>query len=466
MHKGSYKNFFLAKTTHRLAKVSTLAVASCVLFTMINIDASASSVNPQVRAIHTEAGIIVNSEQVGGNRHFTGLAKYWSKVTSSSPITLSAPPTTGTTTVSGGSNSTTTTAPASGGSGGGGGGGGGSGGGSTTTTTTPPTATTTTTTTAPANSSRIATTSGLITAGASRSECAELNFSDTGLASIQSAVASWDATTSSTATCLLAYLNGAPSWSQWEDPWVTAAQYGYTQWVAQSPQSRQLVLQVDLIPDSLENTNNPLSWEQSCAAGDFTSYATTLGNNLVAAGLGNSVIRLGPEMNGTWEADYMGSTAQEQSLWASCFDNEVTGLRQAAGANFLIDWNPNACSIPYSTIYPGNAFVDIIGLDAYDASCVSSSAVSFSTLVNEPDGLASVVAFANSQGKPMSLPEWGLYSAYGGDNPAYINGIASMIAQGNFSFEAYFDAGAQNTLELGSGTPLSTAAFQQWFGNS
>jgi beta-mannanase len=264
----------------------------------------------------------------------------------------------------------------------------------------------------------------------------------------------------------LAYLNGAPTWTQWEDAWVTSAQYGYTQWVAQSPQSRQLVLQVDLIPASLENTNNPLSWEQSCAAGDFNSYATTLGNNLVAAGLQNSVIRLGPEMNGTWEADYMGSTAQEQSLWATCFDNEVTGLRQAAGENFLIDWNPNACNIPFSTIYPGNAYVDIIGLDAYDASCISSSPVTFSQLANEPDGLASVEAFANSQGKPMSLPEWGLFTSGGGDNPGYIDGIGSMVANGNFSFEAFFDAGDDNTLGLGAGTPLSLAAFQQWFGNS
>jgi hypothetical protein len=264
----------------------------------------------------------------------------------------------------------------------------------------------------------------------------------------------------------LAYLNGAPSWNNWENPWVTGSQYGYTQWVAQSPQTRQLVLQVDLIPASLENSNSPLGWEQSCAAGDFNSYATALGNSLVTAGLQNSVIRLGPEMNGTWEADYMGSTAQEQSLWATCFDNEVTGLRQAAGANFLIDWDPNACNIPFSTIYPGNSYVDIIGIDAYDASCVTTSNVTFSQLANEPDGLASVEAFAVSQGKPMSLPEWGLFASAGGDNPGYMSGIGSLVASGDFSFEAFFDAGAQNTLELGSGTPLSLAAFQQWFGNS
>lgn len=455
MRKGSYKNIFLGKTRHRLTKVSTLALASCVLLTMITIDASASSVTRHVSVVHTDSPTFWF-----GNSRFVGLTKYWATLTSPSPITLSTAPTPNTTAVTGapgGSGSATSVTPTTSAPVGGNGGGGG------TTTTAPATTTTTTTSITAAG---VTPASGLITAGPSRSECAELNFNDTGLGALQSAVTSWDATTNSTASCLLAYLNGAPSWAQWEDPWVAASQYGYTQWVAQSPQSRQLILQVDLIPDSLDNASNPLSWEQSCAAGDFNSYATTLGNNLVAAGLQNSVIRLGPEMNGTWEADYMGSTAQEQSLWATCFDNEVTGLRQASGANFLIDWNPNACNIPFSTIYPGNAYVDIIGIDVYDASCVSSSPVTFSQLANEPDGLASVEAFANSQGKPMSLPEWGLYSSAGGDNPGYINGVGSMVANGNFSFEAYFDAGAQNTLELGSGTPLSTAAFRQWFGNS
>jgi hypothetical protein len=457
MDKGnSLKNFFFAKTTHRLIKISTLAVSSCVLLAMINIDASASSVGSKAsNAISTDVAMALTSKT--NNSRFIGLVKRWSTVSTISTETGATTPTVATSTGGGTSG---------GGTSGGGvtsGGGGGGGGGGTTTTTAPPATTTTTT---PAAGPSVTASSGLITAGPSRSECAELNFTDSGLAALQSAVTSWDATTNSTASCLLAYLNGAPSWTQWEDPWVTASQYGYTQWVAESPQNRQLVLQVDLIPNSLENTSDPLSWEQSCAAGDFNSYATTLGNNLVAAGLQNSVIRLGPEMNGTWEADYMGSTAQEQSLWASCFDNEVTGLRQASGAHFLIDWNPNACNIPFSTLYPGNAYVDIIGLDAYDASCVSSSPVTFSQLANEPDGLASVEAFATSQGKPMSLPEWGLFASAGGDNPGYISGIGSMVANGNFAFEAYFDAGAQNTLELGSGTPLSTAAFQQSFGNS
>jgi len=157
-----------------------------------------------------------------------------------------------------------------------------------------------------------------ITAGPSRSECLTPNFADSGLAALQAAVTSFDTLTNSTVTCVSAYLNSAATWADWVSPWITNPTYGYTSWVAEEPQSRQLILQVDLIPSGLANVSDPSVWEQSCAAGEFDFHATALGTNLVAAGLQNSVIRLGAEMNGTWEADFMGTTPQEQSLWATC----------------------------------------------------------------------------------------------------------------------------------------------------
>jgi hypothetical protein len=306
-----------------------------------------------------------------------------------------------------------------------------------------------------------------IAAGPSRSECLTPDFDDTGLAALQTAVTSFDTLTNSTVTCLSAYLNGAPDWAQWEDPWITESQFGYTSWVGEAPLTRQLVLQVDLIPASLADVDDPLSWEQSCAAGEFNSYATQLGVNLVAAGLQNSVLRLGAEMNGTWEEDFIGTTTQEQNLWATCFANEVTSLRQAAGENFLIDWDPNAGkdAYPFVNFYPGNSYVDIMGLDLYDVDSDSpNTSVTFSQLANEPFGLTDFEAFAAAQGKPMSLPEWGLSSVPSGDDPGYIDGMASNVANGDFAFETYFDTGSGNSLPLGTSLPLSLDAYQQWFG--
>jgi hypothetical protein len=312
-------------------------------------------------------------------------------------------------------------------------------------------------------------TTALITAGASRKLCV---YPLTTGSELQPGLSNAETAFGVPVSCVSAYLNGAPAWAQWEDPWITESWMGYTTWVAAAPQRRQLILQVDLIPDSLESQDDPLAWEQSCAEGQFDSHAKQLGKNLVAAGLGHSVIRLGAEMNGPWEADFMGTTTYEQKLWATCFANEVTSLRQAVGGHFLIVWNPNACTenIPYSNFYPGNAYVDIVGLDLYDGTCMASSAstavITWSQLVNEPAGLVSFEAFAKAHNKPMSFPEWGLDQVPNGDDPAYIDGIGSTFTRGDFAFESYFDAGDDGTLQLGPATPLSLAAFQKWFGNT
>jgi beta-mannanase len=267
----------------------------------------------------------------------------------------------------------------------------------------------------------------------------------------------------------MAFLNDAQSWAQWEQPWVLQPSYGYTTWIAEAPKNRQLILEVDLIPGSLASQNNPSSWEQDCASGQYDSYALQLGRNLVAAGLGNSVIRLGAEMNGPWEPDFVGTTPTEQSMWTTCFANEVTALRETQGEHFLIDWNPNACyeNIPFANYYPGNAYVDILGLDLYDASCTAPSGSNAPTpwtkLASEPYGLIAFETFAKAQHKPMSFPEWGLLQGPSSGDAAYINGIGSTFDSGNFSFESYYDAGDKGTLKIGSAPTSSLGAFQKWF---
>ena len=308
--------------------------------------------------------------------------------------------------------------------------------------------------------------SGLIASGPSRNKCLTPYFVDTGLASLESAVSHFENETRSVVTCISTYLSGASKWSEWIHPWFTNPKYGYTSWVAADPQVRQLVLGVNLIPRNLSNLNNPLKWEQSCAAGNFNSYATQLGRTLVHAGLQNSIIRLGPEMNGKWEPDYVGNTTQEQRLWANCFANEVSGLRQALGEHFLIDWNPNACveNIPFPHFYPGNSYVDILGLDLFNVSCVAPKAsYTFRQLANEPESLTIFQRFAKLTGKPMSIPEWGYLQSPAKDDPGYFTGIGSTFAKGNFAFESYFDYQTPHPV-LGPKTPLSLAAFQRWFG--
>jgi hypothetical protein len=276
-----------------------------------------------------------------------------------------------------------------------------------------------------------------------------------------------------TYNCVETYENPAPQWTDWENPWLfRATSDGWNAWVAENP-SHQVVLGLDLIPNAVTNNNDPLTWEQPCDAGDYDQYATQLAENLVADGAGNTVMRLGVEANGGWEVDYVGQTLAEQQDWAACYDNEVTAMRAVPGAHFLFVWNPNTCTndLGLANWYPGNAYVDIIGADAYDLDCNTLETVAqegwaayyIDSNAGNDASLSAMSAFAASHGKPMSIPEWGEDVGHG-DDPAYVQGIASVTNDGDFSFEAYFDCGADSIQQLGSSEPQSTAVYVKAFG--
>jgi hypothetical protein len=276
-----------------------------------------------------------------------------------------------------------------------------------------------------------------------------------------------------TYNCVETYENPAPQWTDWENPWLfRATSDGWNAWVAENP-SHQVVLGLDLIPNAVTNNNDPLTWEQPCDAGDYDQYATQLAENLVADGAGSTVMRLGIEANGSWEIDYVGQTLAEQQDWAQCYDNEVAAMRAVPGAHFLFVWNPNTCTndLKLANWYPGNAYVDIIGADAYDLDCNTLETVAqegwaayyIDSNAGNDASLLAISAFAASHGKPMSIPEWGEDVGHG-DDPAYVRGIASVINDGDNSFQSYFDCGCDNVQQLGSSEPQSTVAYVSAFG--
>jgi beta-mannanase len=252
---------------------------------------------------------------------------------------------------------------------------------------------------------------------------------------------------------------------------------GWDSWLKANP-AHQAVVGIDLIPQSVSNNNkNPLTWEQACAAGSYDAHATALAENLVSYGAGSIVIRLGIEANGSWEADYVGSTAAEMRDWAKCYDNEVSTMRAVPGAHFLFVWNPNVCTanLPLNAWYPGNSYVDIIGIDAYDQDCSTQKTVSqegwaaystdsASNPKNDPNfpSLDNIEAFATANDKPLSFPEWGINSGKS-DDSQYVTDMAQFFNNDKFSFESYFDTNDDGIAPLGSTIPNATAAYSQAF---
>ena len=266
--------------------------------------------------------------------------------------------------------------------------------------------------------------------------------------------------------CVLVYNDAAPDWAGWESPWYLTHRdpdLNWSGWATAAGHDRQLIITQNLFPAS-ENTKD---WRQAGARGDYDEHARTLARNLVAAGVGSAVIRLAHEANGDWYPDSIGSTDAEFDLWRQFWRRTVLAMRSVPGANFRFDWcvNGGYRAIPLDKYYPGDDVVDFVGIDAYDAG-VPAGVDRWNAVYNRRSGIREVLEFAKAHGKPLSIPEWGVGPANvafaGGDNPTYVNGIASVVERNPVAYQSYFYAHDWAT-QLATG-PLSLAAYRAHFG--
>ncbi len=287
--------------------------------------------------------------------------------------------------------------------------------------------------------------------------------------------------------------------SSFEQPWwsVTGGYYnGALLWLQADQLHRQLVITIDMIPTSetyvAGGTYAQNPWIANVIAGNYDAHYTNFGNNLVSWGAQNSVIRIAPEMNGNWEISGLPSDSAHWTDWASAWAHVVTVLRACSGSNFIFDWcvNANYQNFLFGTVgaggfYPGDAYVDIIGIDCYDASGAGGiistpNSTRFAELIAQADGVTALLAFAATRSKPVSFPEWGCCDIAtggtnaGGDDAAYITGMGGVIASNPIAYHAYFDVNDDGVLPLtqtaapvtGFASPLSCAAFGAAFGGA
>jgi hypothetical protein len=267
--------------------------------------------------------------------------------------------------------------------------------------------------------------------------------------------------------CVLVYNDASPDWVGWEDPWFLTEQdpnYNWVKWATAPRTHRQLIITNSLFPSQLINTD----WLHAGASGAYDGHARALARNLVAAGLGNAVIRLGAEANDSSSQWSIGSTDESFQLWRQFWRRTVLAMRSVPGAHFLFDWCINAYwrPIPLSKWYPGNDVVDIVGIDAYDAG-VPAGENRWSRIYNQTDGIRDVLRFAAAHGKPLSIPEWGLWTSGpgtlgGGGDPAYIDGIGGVVRNNRVAYQAYFYNHDAATLLANS--PWSLESYRRHFG--
>jgi hypothetical protein len=279
-------------------------------------------------------------------------------------------------------------------------------------------------------------------------------------------LASFATLTGQPVNCVLVYNDSNTTWSQLVNPYFTQPKYGWQPWLSADPAVRRVVISQEMVPDQV-----PSNWRELGAAGAYDRYARELAANLVAGGMGNAVIRLGHEMNGAWYQDNVGNDPAQYQAWDAYWARIVRVMRSVPGAHFVFDWNISVAGrdIPFSSYYPGNDVVDVIGVDIYDSDVPgdpSDPAVRWTRLENEPGGLDQIVAFAREHGKPLSFPEWGVVSAADGglgDDPAFVTGIATVIRDNKVLYEAYFDRATGGVMPLAD-AQRSLRVWEQYFG--
>lgn len=249
--------------------------------------------------------------------------------------------------------------------------------------------------------------------------------------------------------CVVLFDNTAATWAQWDDPWPISNRSPDENWTSFARAGHTIVLTVDMFPSQLNGAN----WRAAGAAGAYVRYARRLASNLVAAGMGSAIIRLGHEANGTWYADNVGTTAQQEGQWKRFWARTVRAMRAVKGAHFSFDWCVSAGvrPIPLSAYYPGDDVVDSIGLDVYDSGVPAGVRNRWRYLYDRAGGVGAIARFAQRHGKPLTVPEWGLQptsvAGGGGSDPSFVRGIANLIHHQHVSLEAYFfQQGGQSAL--------------------
>lgn len=249
-----------------------------------------------------------------------------------------------------------------------------------------------------------------------------------------------------TVSYVLDFMLDTPTWAQFETGALqktansSDSTADATDWAGQIG-GRTLMLGV---PACVQGT----TWAAE-AAGDNDAHWRALGTTLIGAGLGNAVLRIGREFNGSWYP--WKATEGGQADYIAGYSHVVSMLRSLTGAAFTFMWNPsigvgNLNRSGTEACYPGDDAVDVIGLDMYDFAnppgnypagarrTSSQQQTSWTTYLTQWDGLTGWLALADDHKKPLAYPEWGLVlwrsgGDYlgGGDNPVLIREMAAWM---------------------------------------
>lgn len=178
-------------------------------------------------------------------------------------------------------------------------------------------------------------------------------------------------------------------------------------------------------------------------------------------------IRTAWEFNGDWFPWAVTSKAQIPAF-IGAWKQFVDTFRSVSN-RFRFDWCPSIGTNPYpfEDAYPGDNYVDVIGLDTYDETIwcgIQDPEARWQHLLTRDHGLDWFASFAQAHNKPISVAEWGVGGNGSGDNPVFIQRMTQWVANHNVVYQTYWDSNAAYPGKLSQGQyPQAGAAYKQAF---
>lgn len=269
--------------------------------------------------------------------------------------------------------------------------------------------------------------------------------------------------------------NPTSGWEQIELLAQPRLSEGWIPWLKADPR-RRLIFTIGMLPGGVtwkdgKPVYNAPTWGSEAgvvptfadgAAGKYNKYWAVFADNLKNTGVADQVIiRLGHEMNGNF---YNWAAIRDPGNFVPYWRQVVRTVRAVLPkARFL--WNPMAGGqyVHAEQLWPGSAYVNYIGLDAYDGDMNGNQPYAgmakkspteqdaahrsaWNNLLTGDHGLTWWVNWRdrNAPGKPLCIPEWGLSDVKHdgpGDDPLYIHNMSRWMndPKVHCAFECYFD---------------------------
>ncbi|WP_160000751.1 glycosyl hydrolase, partial [Roseomonas sp. 18066] len=205
---------------------------------------------------------------------------------------------------------------------------------------------------------------------------------------------------------------------------------------------------------------------KTAATGSYNNYYASVAKSLLASRAGDNdpiYIRTGWEFNGDWFA--WNAIGKEQDF-IGAFRQFVDSFRSVS-SRFKFEWNVNYAEggIDPAKAYPGDAYVDIVGMDFYWTPEYQGSdpTAAFNKIANAKYGLKWLEAFAAAHGKPTSYSEWGINSNNAGE---YLKLVKEWFSTHNVVYQSFWDYTMDKVTSLSDGSlPNAGNAFKDLFGH-